>query len=346
MIAAVACWRPAEVAASVAYSASCYDVIEDIRILSVVKPERKFVQIQRQVLRANFVIVADDSPLEQRPERFNRLRVHATTHVFGLGVRDRIVRMRLAQIPVVRGFIGRDQRDVFRDDAANEVRMGVESGFLDHLADHVTLARDCADNLDFALRGDVAAFALVFVSLQTADPSLIGFYNVPHHSDELAIRRRSADARAHIPRGFVRAGSDHSVDLMRAHSLLGVEHHEDDSEPFAQRIVAVLEYRAADDAETVAVLLLADERLASFLVHCLFAALAEVVERARLERVSLAAASRAHGAIGPALLFQERLAGIVIRKPAQQFSQRHRFLIHDENNSKNIGRCQTPDNPR
>ena len=104
---------------------------------------------------------------------------------------------------------------------------------------------------------------------------------------------------AEIPRGFVRAGSDHAVDLMRAHSLLCMEHHEDDSEPFAQRIVAVLEYRAADDAEAIAVLLLADERLASLLVHCLFAALAEVVERSRLERISLAAASRADGAIRP-----------------------------------------------
>ena len=135
------------------------------------------------------------------------------------------------------------------------------------------------------------------------------------------------------------------MNLMGANALLSVARDEHHLEPRSQRVFRVLENRLGDDAKAIAVLLLADERLASLLVHGLFAALAEVVERARLERVSLAAASRAYGAIRPALLFQERFAGIVIRKPTQQFSQRHRFLIHDENNSKNIDRCQTSDNP-
>src|SRR5271167_2293131 len=66
MLAAVACWRlPAEAVASVASSASCYDVFEDIRILSIVKAERKFVQVQRQILLGHFVVVADDSAFEQ-----------------------------------------------------------------------------------------------------------------------------------------------------------------------------------------------------------------------------------------------------------------------------------------
>jgi len=38
----------AEAAANVANSASCYDRVKDVRILSIVKPERKFIQIEFQ----------------------------------------------------------------------------------------------------------------------------------------------------------------------------------------------------------------------------------------------------------------------------------------------------------
>jgi len=44
----------------VAISASCYDVIEDVRILAVVKSERKFVEVERQIFLANVVIIADN----------------------------------------------------------------------------------------------------------------------------------------------------------------------------------------------------------------------------------------------------------------------------------------------
>ena len=134
------------------------------------------------------------------------------------------------------------------------------------------------------------------------------------------------------------------MDLKCAHSLFAGEHQEDNGEPFAQGIVRVLKYGARDDAEAIAILA-ASQDFAGLLVHAFLAALAEVMKRPRLERVSLAAASWADRAIGPPLPLQERLAGLVIGEPFQQFAQRHRFLIHDENNSRNKGRCQTPDNP-
>ncbi len=81
MLAAVACWRVvAEAAASEAYSASCYDLIEDIGILPVVESECKLIEVQGQILFRHLVVIADDAPFQERPERFNRLRVNATAH--------------------------------------------------------------------------------------------------------------------------------------------------------------------------------------------------------------------------------------------------------------------------
>jgi hypothetical protein len=63
----------------------------------------------------------------------------------------------------------------------------------------------------------------------------------PKQLRESFILHRRADARAHIPSSLVRAGADHPVNLMGAHALLGVEHEEDNAEPFSQQIVGVLE---------------------------------------------------------------------------------------------------------
>ena len=67
-------WRRSQIAetfASVRVSAPCYRFAEDIRLLAIVETELKLSQIQRQVLRADIVVGADDSALEQRPKRIN-----------------------------------------------------------------------------------------------------------------------------------------------------------------------------------------------------------------------------------------------------------------------------------
>jgi len=74
----LACWplACAEAAASVANSASCYDRIENVWILSIVEPERKLIQIQRKIFAADVMIVPDNPALEQRPEQFHVVRVN------------------------------------------------------------------------------------------------------------------------------------------------------------------------------------------------------------------------------------------------------------------------------
>lgn len=83
----------AEADASVPTSASCYHVKKDIRILAIVEAILKLRQIERQVLLAQVVVRADHSALEQRPERFDGLRMNFAPNEFIAFVRDEPMRI-------------------------------------------------------------------------------------------------------------------------------------------------------------------------------------------------------------------------------------------------------------
>ena len=44
----------------------------------MIVPERKFVQVQRQIVLAHLVVTAHNSALEQAPEAFNGVRVSSS----------------------------------------------------------------------------------------------------------------------------------------------------------------------------------------------------------------------------------------------------------------------------
>ena len=62
----------AEAVASGASSASCYDAHENIRVLPIVEPELKLVQVERQVGPADIVVGADHAALQERPDVIHR----------------------------------------------------------------------------------------------------------------------------------------------------------------------------------------------------------------------------------------------------------------------------------
>src|SRR5258708_38181215 len=108
---AVCCWLAAEVHASARTSAPCYCCAENIGVVAIVAAELKFGQVQRQIFLAHVVIGADDSALEQRPERFDVVRVNQAAHVLALTMSNRLMRESLPaiQIVVARVLVGRDQ---------------------------------------------------------------------------------------------------------------------------------------------------------------------------------------------------------------------------------------------
>src|SRR5437667_3337078 len=62
-------WSSGAASGWAASSASCDDRPENVGILAVVIPERKLVQVERQMRLADLMERANDSPLQERPER-------------------------------------------------------------------------------------------------------------------------------------------------------------------------------------------------------------------------------------------------------------------------------------
>jgi hypothetical protein len=150
----------AEASASGTTSASCYHVKENIRILAIVEAILKLREIQQQIFLAHVVIGAEHSALEQRPEGFDAVRMDFAAHVFTIAVLDDFMRHRPFQVAITRVLISRDQLHLVADSVTHEAGQRLRVGVLDHLADHIALAGDRADDGNLASR---AASALLLV---------------------------------------------------------------------------------------------------------------------------------------------------------------------------------------
>jgi hypothetical protein len=143
---------------------------------------------------------------------------------------------------------------------------------------------------------------------EAADESLVNL-NFTEQLALGAVLHRYADAMAHIPSRLIRAGADHSMDLMGAHALFRVVHQERNFEPLDQGIFRVLENRRGDDGEPIAVLV---------------AALAQPMEGAGLNLPYLrVAAARAIDAIGPTTRDEIRLAVFFGLEPGDKIAELH-----------------------
>ena len=333
-IVTVLVFQHAEAEPSVATSASCYDQIENIWILSVVKSELKFVQVQGQIGLADFVIAAHDATLQKRPERFYRVSMCGSYYVFALAVADYAMIVIVTDQAIAGVLIGREQLDASAiRDAANETIQRRRVGVLNCLADDVTLAGNRADDghLSFGAR-QIQFLALLGMHVLrfAADESLIDF-DLATEQCRAFFLHRGADACAHIPRGFIRAGSHHPMKLVRGDSFLRVAHDEHDLEPRSQRVFGVLENRLSDHAESVSV------------APTAILALANPVERAMRDvKHFLIPASRAFNfAVRPSLLNQKALAIIFSLKLLDHLIERS----HRRKYRTFYVWCQQSDNP-
>ena len=109
-----ACWRLwacSEALASQRASASCYCFAKDIGVVAVVVAESKLREVERQILLAHVVIRANDSALQQRPERFDVVRVNLAAHVLMRLVIHCAWGKGLTEFPIARTLVGSNQRD-------------------------------------------------------------------------------------------------------------------------------------------------------------------------------------------------------------------------------------------
>ena len=81
-----------------------------LRIVAPVESEGEFVHVERQIFARDVMIAAHDAAFEQRPERFNRIRVNRADNVLVMAVIDGFVNEAMtAQVAIAGMFIGRDQ---------------------------------------------------------------------------------------------------------------------------------------------------------------------------------------------------------------------------------------------
>ena len=304
----------AEAVPSAATSARRYVQPEWIFNILRVVSKLEFVDVERQIGRADLVEIADDTALNQRPETFDVLRVNGTNDIFFVRVPNDLMRVRLVQAVIANPFVGDEQVDLIGNAFADEAFEGFGIDAINDAGDDFALAADRADNRLLTRTHATATWATTLSEMPVlcfaADECFINL-NLAEQLTLGAVLHRNANAMAHIPSRLVGAGADHPMDLMGAHAFFRVVHQERDLEPLDERIFRVLEDRAGNNREPITVLV---------------AALAEPMEWAGFDLPNFrVAAARAMNAIGPTTLDQERLAISLGLEPGHQLGEGHAF---------------------
>lgn len=298
-------------------SARLYRITEDVRVIPIVVAERELFDVERKVLRRDFVECAHDAALKQRPETFDCVRVDRAANVFVAAMVDEAHRVFATKGPVALMFVGAKQADLVRDHFAYEVTDGLEVSACDHAGDHVPFALHGSRDDGFACAASSAHAAttarpLVLVSGLTADKGFIHF-DEADELVELLVAKRYAYSVAHAPSRAVGAKAQHALNLEGADALLAGHHEIDDLEPDHQLDVRVLKHSADKNRKAITI------RRAVLALPVIFAG---------CKFVDLFVfAARAFDALRPAARLKIGLAGVLMRELLFQFRESHRLVF-------------------
>ena len=284
------------------------EVGKHLRILPVVVPERKFVDVQWQIFLTDMVKTADNTALQERPEAVNMGSMDVAAHVLALAMAYELMRKYVFQQSVAAMFVSRNQGDFIADRFPHETIQGFCVGVLNDLGDDVSLAGDSANDRNLASSAAAwGSFVFVAVLVFSAD---VGLIHLDFSAQLQGISsHRSTESMTHIPRSVIVGtgifAKDHAMDLQGADSFLADEHQVSHFEPQLQRNLCILKDGAGNDREAVAI------SPATVLI------LTDPVERAGLERIDLLAVAPWTADPGRPPHFSEVLfAGFFIRKLA------------------------------
>jgi len=224
---------------------------ENIVVKPIIIFELAFRDVEREIFSADLVIAADNRPLEDRPEAFNRVGVYRADNVALGGMMNALVRV-IGQSAIDAAFVSRQQANFIRDDFADKLFAFILADCTKDTGDYATLAAHSANNGGLS-RGSVLATAPalipVLVLVLAADESFIDLDNATKL--RLRLDKSGADLVTHAPSGFVRAEAHEPHDLEGAHSLFASQHQVSDLEPVPERLVCILEDCTGDMGETV-----------------------------------------------------------------------------------------------
>lgn len=223
--------------------------------LATVETERHFVEVGREMLRADTMPRSHDSTLEQRECRFDRVRRnHEAVFVSDVLFRTmvdflplRTLRDRQALI-VENRFVRHDHIYIFADVLFEDFAdcLGVGIADMDEL--QLPVALNDADDRLFV----VAVVPCSDAFFLSTDVGFIDFDGAVEHL--LDLGHREADAVAKVPRGFVGAlvvSPESPLHLQRGHAFLCFAEQQGGEKPLLQGKMAVVENRSGRNAELI-----------------------------------------------------------------------------------------------
>ena len=288
---------------------------EDVGVLAVVVAELELRDVQRHIFGAHLVKGADNTAFEDRPEAFNRVGVDRANNVLALGVIYDAMRELAAEFAVTAPLIRAQQANFLGNCATHESGKSCGINAIDDARHDVAAPADGTDDWSFPgtdATSSAAPAALVFMSV-LGEAINEGFINLDdaHEFLEIFVGEARPHAMAHVPSGPVGTETHHAVNLKCADPFLACQHQVDDPKPLAERLVRVLEDRAADVRETVIGCRRGTSITKPVPFHC----------AVRLD-VGIAT-TRADDKLGPAMLGKVEAARIFVREGGFPFRDCH-----------------------
>jgi hypothetical protein len=299
--------RVPEAVASSCASASCYRHSENVWVVAVVIFELTFRDVERQIFGADLVIAADNRPLEDRPEAFNRLSVDRADNVFVGAVHDGLMRI-FAKALISNVFVGREQANFSRNGFAHETLHIDRRQRAKDASNDIAVTLDGAD--DGALESGLAlaALALVHVFLFATNESFVHLDN-SHQLAKFLVLQSSADAVADVPSRLVASETHMALHLHGADALFGTHHQVDDLKPVPQIDLRILKNGADKVREAISTALTA-VRAFPLKFH-------------RFERIDVRrATARAVDALRPAICDQVVVTSFLVREKLVETGRR------------------------
>jgi hypothetical protein len=342
-------WRRSQIAetfASVRVSAPSYRFAENIGFVPIVEPELKLVQIERQIFLADVMVGSDHATFQQRPERLHRVRMRDAAYVLASRMINELMLAIVDADGIVSAKLIRDyERCVSLGYLANESSQRFGIGTLNHLANDIPFASNCANDRHLAGRNTTSSRLTVLamaILIESANERLIHFHD-SHQLAKLRVFHSGAQTHAHVPRCLIRAGSEQAMDLECAHSLLTRDHQVQNLEPHDQWLLGFLKNGPCREREAIG-----RARL-----RTAFHTLPVPRTRSALVYVIVLAA-RAFWASGPAPQQQISTACVLIGEQRIEVAEGHlsyktRLVLvcfrHAPDISANARVSQEPDNP-
>lgn len=230
--------------------------VEDVRILALVIPELKLIDVQVQVFLADFMEGSDNATFDDRPKPFDSVRMNCAADILAIRMMHRAVPVGWVQLAIAAMVVRREQADLVRYGFIHEAFQGGRICPINHASHHVALSLHGSDHDGLArsacsAKVSTSAFAFVLILGLSADIGF-GHFHIANQFLELHIAQGHADLVTHEPCGFVGAKTHVPAHLKGANPLLAGEHQVNDAEPLTQGLVGVLKDRSNQDGKAIA----------------------------------------------------------------------------------------------